>query len=232
MRVLTSPADTGRSHPGPARRTSRPRPSTSRQSSSTSASGHIPRNRPDADCAPARGGVDPRSRTPHDHRRRRRALQRGHRRPAQLRRRRPASPWARPWPARAACATTIRSAWAPSASTGTIGRQRHRRGGRPRHRHRHALQRLHHGQQDPVPAPGRALRQHQRGRVRRLQAQRACRWWATPGPRWRNWRARLGGYRAPDDAQRRGQPPARRMGGRGRPHLRHPQRAAAQPGRD
>ena len=45
--------------------------------------------------------------------------------------------------------------------------------GRPRHRGRHPVERLHHGLEDRLPEPERALRQHQRRRLRRPQARRA-----------------------------------------------------------
>ena len=56
----------------------------------------------------ARPQLDPRQPAAADRRRRRRALQRGHRGAAPVRRAARAFPWARRWPARAACATTTR----------------------------------------------------------------------------------------------------------------------------
>ena len=50
------------------------------------------------------------------------------------------------------------------------GRQRAGPRGRRRPRHRHPVQRLHHRLAHRLPAPGRAVRQPQRGRVRRGQA--------------------------------------------------------------
>ena len=59
-------------------------------------------------------------------------------------------------------------------ATGTTAANRARPRGRPGHRHRHPLQRLHHRVAHRVRRPGRALRQHQRRRVRRGQARPAA----------------------------------------------------------
>ena len=116
--------------------------------------------------------------------------------------------------------------------TGTLARQPRRARRRPGDRHRHALQRLHDRLEDRLPEPRRALHQHQRRRASTPPSTARCRWSATRARRSRSWPTLLDGLPAstPTTAPsaRRA---ARRVGGRGRPDLRHPPRAAAEPGR-
>ena len=62
----------------------------------------------------------------------------------------------------------------PSGRSGRPARggQRARSRGGPGHRDRDAVQRLHHGVADRIPAPGRAVREHQHRRLRRGEAER------------------------------------------------------------
>ena len=78
-----------------------------------------------------------------------------------------------PGRARRAASPTIPLASAPSARPARPRRTALAARGRRRDRRRHALERLHDRVEDRVPGPGRALRQHQRHRVRRGQARRA-----------------------------------------------------------
>ena len=134
-----------------------------------------------------RGRIDPRSQTAHDRGRRRGDLRRRHRDAARLRGRH-RHPRGRDhgWQGQPALG--------PPAKHGRdrrhrhAGRQPHCPGLRPGDRHRHPLQRLHYRLQDRLAAPRRALRQHQRGRVRRRQAQRAG-----PGGRWQRGAGGTGG---------------------------------------
>ncbi len=114
--------------------------------------------------------------------------------------------------------------------TGTLAANRIAREADPGDRDWHALQRLHDGVQDCFPASGCSVRQRQRGSLRRRQTP-----WAAAG--WRRTRDPGGACRAPGPLQDLGRvplpsrAPARRLGGRGRPYLRGPPPAAAEPGR-
>ena len=92
----------------------------------------------------------------------------------------PASPSGRRRPARARCRTGTPRLLGAVGSTGTTAANAARRRGRCRHRHRHSLERLHHGVANRVPGQGRSVRQRQRRPVRRRQAR---------GPRGRRRRA-------------------------------------------
>ena len=167
MRVLTSQAETGAVTLA-CRRTCRPRRTTTRPSSSRGASG-TSRARPDR-AALARPPHHPRAQTPADRRRRRRHLLRGDR---ALRAfvEQTGIPVGETQAGKGSLRTTPAELGAVGA-TGTFAANRMAARCRPGDRHRHALDRLHHGLEDRLPESGRALHQHECGRLRRREAGR------------------------------------------------------------
>ena len=130
---------------------------------------HIMRNRADRATLAACRRNDPSQQKADDRGRRRCDLCRRHRDAAAVRGR-------HRHPGRRDDGRQGQPALGPSAEPGRdrrhrhVGGQPHRQGRRPGDRHRHPLQRLHDGLQDRLAEPRRALRQHQRHRVRRRQA--------------------------------------------------------------
>ena len=72
-------------------------------------------------------------------------------------------------------------------ATGTFAANRARGGSRRRDRDRHPVQRLHDGLEDRVPQPRRPVRQRQRRRLRRDEAERRRVWSPTPARRSSSW---------------------------------------------
>ena len=182
--------------------------------------------------ARAGGRADPRGAAAADRRRRRRDLRRGDRRAAPRSPTRTGIPVGETQAGRGALPSDHPLALGAIGATGTPAANRLAARGRPRDRHRHALERLHDRVQVGVPGPGRAVRERQRRGLRRGQAQRRCALVGRRAARARGAAATRSPATASTPAwEQRARRRGGRVGPRGRAARHRRPRAAAEPGR-